>query len=80
LGEKDPKVVSGTALEIFFNITKSWGLKAQEKRILLGDPASCTPCNEADGTDEQEDFRVLWPTAPAPLSSGVHHFPSPASF
>jgi hypothetical protein len=42
LGEKDPKVVSGTALEIFFNITKSWGLKAQEERILLGDPASST--------------------------------------
>jgi hypothetical protein len=42
LGEKDPRVVSDTALEIFFKITKSWGLKAQEERILLGDPASST--------------------------------------
>ncbi|SOB75137.1 Protein of unknown function [Marinobacter sp. LV10R510-11A] len=42
LEDKDPKIVSHTALEIFFNITKSWGLKAQEERILLGDPASST--------------------------------------
>jgi len=42
LDNKDPKIISNTALEIFFNITKSWGLKAQEERILLGDPASST--------------------------------------
>jgi hypothetical protein len=42
LTAKDPKAVSLTALKVFFNITRAWGLKAQEERILLGDPASST--------------------------------------
>ena len=36
------KGVSQTALKVFFNITRSWGLNAQEERILLGEPATST--------------------------------------
>lgn|SRR5690554_2488872 len=36
------KATSQTALKVFFNITRSWGLKAQEERILLGEPATST--------------------------------------
>lgn len=42
LHEKDPKEVSNTALKVFFNITRAWGLKAQEERVLLGEPANST--------------------------------------
>jgi hypothetical protein len=40
--DKDPKVVSSTALKVFFNITQSWGLKSQQERVLLGEPANST--------------------------------------
>lgn len=42
LEKTDPKEVSSTGLKVFFNITRAWGLKAQDERTLLGDPASST--------------------------------------
>ncbi|MFC6673255.1 antitoxin Xre/MbcA/ParS toxin-binding domain-containing protein [Marinobacterium aestuariivivens] len=42
LDQKDPKVVSNTALKVFFNIAKEWGLSSQDEMTLLGDPARST--------------------------------------
>ncbi len=42
LQEADPKRVSSTALKVFFNITRGWGLSAQDEMCLLGDPARST--------------------------------------
>ncbi|MEJ6657084.1 MAG: MbcA/ParS/Xre antitoxin family protein [Pseudomonas sp.] len=39
---KNPKEVTTTAMKVFFNITRSWGLKAQEEKVLLGEPANST--------------------------------------
>jgi len=42
LAQKDPKVVSNTALKVFFNIAKEWGLSSQDEMTLLGSPARST--------------------------------------
>lgn len=42
LSSKDPKAVSNTALRVFFNISKAWGMKPQEEKVLLGEPPSST--------------------------------------
>ncbi len=42
LAQKDPKAVSDTALKVFFNIAKAWGLSSQDEMILLGCPARST--------------------------------------
>lgn len=39
---KSSKEVTTTAMKVFFNITRSWGLKAQEEKALLGEPANST--------------------------------------
>lgn len=39
---KDPKAVTRTAMKVFFNITRAWGLRPQEEKTLLGDPPSST--------------------------------------
>lgn len=51
------KATSQTALKVFFNITRSWGLKAQEERILLGEPATSTfyKWRNGDGTALSRD-------------------------
>ena len=42
LDQKDPKIVSNTALKVFFNITNEWQLSSQDEMTLLGDPARST--------------------------------------
>lgn len=42
LEKRDPKEVSRVGLKTFFNITQLWGLRPQEERILLGEPANST--------------------------------------
>jgi len=42
LAQKDPMVVSNTALKVFFNIADAWGLSSQDEMILLGGPARST--------------------------------------
>ncbi|MCJ8273648.1 MAG: MbcA/ParS/Xre antitoxin family protein [Psychrosphaera sp.] len=42
LEQSDPKVVSQTALSVFFNIVKGWQLSAQNEMVLLGEPARGT--------------------------------------
>ncbi|GGI94032.1 MbcA/ParS/Xre antitoxin family protein [Halopseudomonas pertucinogena] len=40
--EKDPRLVTNTAMNVFFRITSAWGLKPQEQKVLLGDPPNST--------------------------------------
>lgn len=42
LDQKDPRVVSNTALKVFFNIANEWQLSSQDEMTLLGDPARST--------------------------------------
>ncbi|MFT4924047.1 MAG: hypothetical protein ACI8WB_000125 [Phenylobacterium sp.] len=42
LQQTDPKVVSQTALRVFFNITDGWQLSSQDTMVLLGEPARST--------------------------------------
>ncbi len=42
LDQADAKIVSQTALKVFFNITKGWQLNAHEEMALLGEPARST--------------------------------------
>lgn len=42
LSDKDPKLVSRTALKVFFNITRAWGLDPQDEQVLLGNPDRIT--------------------------------------
>jgi hypothetical protein len=39
---KDPIKLQAAALSAFFNITKLWGLTAEEEQILLGNPPRST--------------------------------------
>ncbi|HQZ88036.1 MAG TPA: hypothetical protein PLL67_04660, partial [Gammaproteobacteria bacterium] len=38
----DPVKLQAAALQAFFNITKNWGLNAEEEQILLGSPPRST--------------------------------------
>ena len=38
----DPLKLQAAALQAFFNITKGWGLNAEEEQILLGSPPRST--------------------------------------
>src|SRR5690606_1816516 len=40
--EKDPRLVTNTAMNVFFRITGAWGLKPQGQKVLLGDPPNST--------------------------------------
>ena len=42
LEQKDPAVVSATALKVFFNIAAAWRLSTQDQMTLLGEPAKST--------------------------------------
>lgn len=40
--EKHPQRTAKVALLTFFNITSAWGVKSEEQRVLLGNPATST--------------------------------------
>ena len=42
IDQLDPGRLGRAALSSFFNITRSWGLSAQQERILLGSPPRST--------------------------------------
>ncbi|HYG08025.1 MAG TPA: MbcA/ParS/Xre antitoxin family protein [Stenotrophomonas sp.] len=46
--------LSGPALRTFFNITRAWGLAADQERVLLGDPSRSTFFRWRAGPDGAE--------------------------